>query len=275
MVSVPGASLWTETTGQGSEAVVLCHGGPGLSDNLAPVASMIEDLAVVHRFDQRGGGRSTGSAPFVVNDFIGDLEALRVYWQHDSWIVGGHSWGGWLAVLYAIAHSDRVSGLIGIGVPPPPSAFHDKYRSERARRLREDELAFFDEISAKRRNGEVVSPEDERRWLHLLWRTEFADPDKAPDFDRVPLFAFPANQDVNRSVVEDLNRVVATRNLPAELQTITAPVLFLHGLSDPRPPAAELIDALPNSFLTLIADAGHLPWLENYSAVRDAIRQIL
>jgi pimeloyl-ACP methyl ester carboxylesterase len=158
---------------------------------------------------------------------------------------------------------------------PPPSAFHDKYRSERARRLREDELTFFDEISARHRSGEVVSPEDERRWLHLLWRTEFADPDKGPDFDRVPLFAFPANQEVNRSVVEDLNRVVATRNLPAELQTITAPVLFLHGLSDPRPPAAELIDALPNSFLTLIADAGHLPWLENYSAVRDAIRQIL
>jgi proline iminopeptidase len=273
-VSVPGATLWTDTTGQGSEAVVLCHGGPGLSDNLEPVASMIEDLVEVHRFDQRGGGRSTGSAPFVVRDFIEDLEALRVHWQHDSWIVGGHSWGGWLAVLYAIAHPDRVSGLIGIGVPPPPGAFHDKYRNERARRLRDDELPFFDEISAQRRIGEALSPEDER-WLHLLWKTEFADPDKAPDFDREPLYAFPANQEVNRSVVEDLNDIAATRYLSAEFRTITAPALFLHGRSDPRPPAAELIEAMPDSSLVLIPDAGHLPWLENYSAVRDEIRQIL
>jgi proline iminopeptidase len=187
-VGVRGAALWTATTGRGSKAVVLCHGGPGLSDNLEPVASMIEDLAVVHRFDQRGGGRSTGSPPFVVSDFVEDLETLRMHWQHDSWIVGGHSWGGWLAVLYAIAHADRVSGLIGIGVPPPPIAFHDKCRNERARRLRDDELAFFDEMSAKRRSGQVVSAADERRWLHILWRTEFADPDKAPDFNREPLF---------------------------------------------------------------------------------------
>ncbi|TMK85298.1 MAG: alpha/beta hydrolase [Actinobacteria bacterium] len=274
-VPVRGATLWAATTGKGSEAVVLCHGGPGLSDNLEPVASMIEDLAEVHRFDQRGGGRSTGSPPFVVNDFIEDLEALRVHWQHDSWIVGGHSWGGWLALLYAIAHPDRVSGLSGIGVPPPPSAFHDKYRSERARRLHDDELAFLDEISAKRRNGEVVSPEDERRWLHLLWKTEFADPEKAPDFDRVPLFAFPANQEVNRSVVKDLNHIAATRDLSAEFRTIIAPALFLHGRSDPRPAAIELIEAMPDSSLVLIPGAGHLPWLENYSAVRDAIRQIL
>jgi pimeloyl-ACP methyl ester carboxylesterase len=85
-VAVRGATLWTVTTGQGSDAVVLCHGGPGLSDNLEPVASMIDDLAVIHRFDQRGGGRSTGSPPFVVSNFIEDLEALRVHWQHDSWI---------------------------------------------------------------------------------------------------------------------------------------------------------------------------------------------
>lgn len=113
-------------------------GVPGLNDNLAPVASMVEDRAAVHRFDQRGSGRSTGSAPFVVSDLIEGLEALRVHWRHESWIVGGHSWGGWLAFLYALAHPDRVSGLIGIGVPPMPGEFHHKYRSERARVLRQD-----------------------------------------------------------------------------------------------------------------------------------------
>jgi hypothetical protein len=71
-----------------------------------------------------------------------------------------------------------------------------------------------------------------------------------------------------------MDRIGATRDLLAESETITVPALFLHGRGDPRPAATELVKALPNSSLVLIPDAGHLPWLENYSAVRDAIRQI-
>ena len=38
--ALPGAEIWTDTTGTRDTAVVLCHGGPGLSDNLAPVAAI-------------------------------------------------------------------------------------------------------------------------------------------------------------------------------------------------------------------------------------------
>jgi pimeloyl-ACP methyl ester carboxylesterase len=97
-----------------------------------PRGSRTERQPCPRRLDDRGprggaslrptGHRSTGSAPFIVRHFIEDLEALRVHWQHEFWIVGGHSWGGWLAVLYALAHPDQVPGLIGIGVPPPPAS---------------------------------------------------------------------------------------------------------------------------------------------------------
>ena len=56
----------------------------------------------------------------------------------------------------------------------------------------------------------------------------------------------------------DLDHIAATRDLSAQLRTMTASALFLHGRSDPRPAATELIDALPNSSLVLIPDAGHL-----------------
>src|SRR3954447_18852114 len=95
-VAVDGAALWTATTGDASTGVVLCHGGPGLSDNLGNLAGMIDDLAVVHRYDQRAGGRSTGEPPFAVDRYVDDVEALRAHWGHPSWVVGGHSWGGWL-----------------------------------------------------------------------------------------------------------------------------------------------------------------------------------
>lgn len=64
-IDVPGASLWTASQGAGVP-LVLCHGGPGLSDNLEAVAEMVDDLALVHRYDQRGSGRSRSDGPFDV-----------------------------------------------------------------------------------------------------------------------------------------------------------------------------------------------------------------
>jgi proline iminopeptidase len=119
-VMVGGADLWTETSGSGPP-VALLHGGPGLSDKLGSLASLFDDLALVHRYDQRGGGRSTGDPPFTVDRFVADLDALRTHWGHPSWIVAGHSWGGWLSLLYALRFPSRVRGIITIGTPPPPS----------------------------------------------------------------------------------------------------------------------------------------------------------
>lgn len=48
--------------------MVLCHGGPGLWDYLGPVSSMVEDLCTVHRYDQRGGGRSTTDGALMTID---------------------------------------------------------------------------------------------------------------------------------------------------------------------------------------------------------------
>lgn len=92
--------------------MVLCHGGPGLWDYLAPVASMVEDLCTVHRYDQRGGGRSPTDGPFTVDGFIADLDDVRRHFGYDRFIVGGHSWGASLALFYGLAVPARVSAIV-------------------------------------------------------------------------------------------------------------------------------------------------------------------
>ena len=108
---MPGAALWTASQGAGVP-LVLCHGGPGLSDNLGPVAGMVDDVALVHRYDQRGAGRSRSNGPFEVASLVADLDALRAHRRHDRWVVGGHSWGANLALFYALAHPDRTLGVV-------------------------------------------------------------------------------------------------------------------------------------------------------------------
>jgi proline iminopeptidase len=275
-VQVREAELWTDTTGRGDTAVVLLHGGPGLSDNLSPIASMIDDIALMHRYDQRGGGRSGGNGPFTVARFVEDLDALRAHWDHQSWVVMGHSWGGWLALMHALRHPSRVTALVGIGVPPPPSeGWSGSYRAIRDSRLADDERLFFDEIRDRRRAGDAISDDEERRWVHLNWRTNFVDRDALPDFAREPLFSFPMNYSVNIALNTELDAFAVAHDLAAELATITAPAMFIHGRGDPHPPPFSVVRSLPRARFEWVDGAGHLPWLERPADVADTLRRFL
>ena len=66
-------------------------------------------------FDQRGCGRSTPhgeTAQNTTQDLIADIEALRIHLGIEKWLLFGGSWGSTLALAYAIAHPERVTGLV-------------------------------------------------------------------------------------------------------------------------------------------------------------------
>lgn len=99
-----GVRLWTATAGAGPTAVVLCHGGAGMWDYLQPVATMLTDVARVHRWEQRGCDRSDRTGPYSIARYVADLEFLRHHFGHQRWVVAGHSFGAGLALRYALAH---------------------------------------------------------------------------------------------------------------------------------------------------------------------------
>ena len=108
-----GVKVWTCLQGEGSP-LLLCNGGPGCCDYLSPVAGMVDDLAQVVRFEQRGCGRSDRAGPYDLLTCIEDIEAIRGHYGIDKWIVGGHSWGANLALAYSLDHPDRAQALIYI-----------------------------------------------------------------------------------------------------------------------------------------------------------------
>lgn len=105
--------LWTANQGSGTP-ILLCNGGPGCCDYLAPVAAMLQDRALVIRFEQRGCGRSDQIGPYDLETCLEDMEQIRLAYGIEKWLVGGHSWGPDLALAYAIKFPKRVLGLIGI-----------------------------------------------------------------------------------------------------------------------------------------------------------------
>ena len=103
---------------QAAKAIFL-HGGPG--GGLDPGYRRYFDPARWHLtlFDQRGSGRSTPHAELRANttwELVADIERLREHLGIERWLVFGGSWGSTLALAYAEAHPERVTGLILRGI---------------------------------------------------------------------------------------------------------------------------------------------------------------
>lgn len=107
------AQIWTCASGVGIPFLMF-NGGPGCSDYLGPVASLIEDVCQVVRFEPRGCGRSDWDGNYTVDTVIRDAEAVRQFYQFGACILGGHSFGPDLALAYALRYPTNVLGLIGI-----------------------------------------------------------------------------------------------------------------------------------------------------------------
>ena len=281
LVPVGGASLWTQTSGPGRPLVplVLCHGGPGMSDNLGPLARMLDDLVTVHRFDQRGCGRSTGAGEGqTIAGAVADLEALRRHWGHRRWVVGGHSWGTTLALCYALAHPGRVAALLYLSGPGLKETATARARVRAARLARLTEAERVQLLAAEHRLAEGGGDQDTAASIaRLLWLTDFADRSRAPDFTVEPLFAYPRNAEAAEALNRDRARFLADPALTRRLRELQIPTLVLHGQADPLPVdrAAELAELLPSAGLEILPEVGHTPWLEDAAMVRRAVRRFL
>jgi proline iminopeptidase len=110
-VEVDGAKLWTSRQGEGFP-VLLSSGGPGCCDYLAPVAGLMDDLTEVLRWEQRGCGRSEAVEPYDLARCLADLEGLRKTFGLERWIIGGHSWGANLALIYALEYPEHTAAVI-------------------------------------------------------------------------------------------------------------------------------------------------------------------
>src|ERR1700743_1446480 len=110
-----GHEIYVESIGRedGIPAVYL-HGGPG--SGCQPDHRRLFDPERFHAvlFDQRGAGRSRPKGLREHNTLahlIADMEKIREKFSFERWMVVGGSWGATLALAYAQAHPDRVSGL--------------------------------------------------------------------------------------------------------------------------------------------------------------------
>lgn len=257
-----GAQLRTWTTGPAIPQrcpVVMVHGGPGVPDYLAPVADSIDDLCLVHRYDQRGTGGSCWEGEHTIGRHVHDLALLLDAWGHDRVVLLGHSFGTNMVGYFLLAHPERVAGLIQIAGP-----FLDPWReadraAQRARRTNEQQTR-LDELDAIESRTEA----EEIEYLTLSWLTDHADRTRAWDW---ALASARALRPINYAMNAQLNAAKKANPLEShvdELREHLPPgAVIIGGAGDSRPAdALRRLGTRLNCEAIIIPNAGHHPWLD-------------
>jgi proline iminopeptidase len=267
-------SLYVDVVGHG-DPLVLMHGGPSADLWTMGAFRTLADQFTVILYDHRCNGRSTGppASSMTWENLTADADALREHLGFDRWAVVGHSFGGHVALEYALRYPRRVSRLVLVDT------------SADARWAREDAPRVLSQRGYSPAKVELV-----RRWFS----GEFESREYLPIFWRISGAYMPNHgwRGMLRELAEGgwRSRIrpepfqFAGRSLlpgwsiTTRLGEITVPTLVIAGREDfifPPECQRELVAGIPNAELALVDEAGHNPQDENPAAVMAVLRPFL
>lgn len=270
-------SLFCRSIGEGPPIIVI-HGGPGLThEYLLPEFT---ELAKNHQlifYDQRGCGRSAD--PFdqkliSMEQYIEDIDVIRKEFGFERISILGHSWGGFVALHYTLAHPENIEKLILSNCIPVSSEEDLLYECECMKRLApfQEEL---DQLIASQgfMDRELNSIE---MYFHILGQICCYDSEMAGRLNfKLSSDDFLYYQKV-KTIFHD-NLFAFPYSLHQELNKIDIPTLIIHGDYDPIPlsTAEKIHQSIPHSEFILMKQCGHFPHLEDPESYMNHINRFL
>jgi pimeloyl-ACP methyl ester carboxylesterase len=266
---VDGGAIRGQHGGEGRPALLL-HGGAAVPDYLGDCAEQLDGLFTTIRYTQRGTPPSEAPGPYTIEAHVADaLAVLDLFGLDRAWLIG-HSWGGHLALHLAVAHPERVAGLLCINPLGANLSVFDDFEDTLSRTLTPAQMDRIHEIDERRRARDVTESDLVERF-GLIWVPFFADPAHATE--PPASVGVEASIETNRSISEHSER----GTLANGLGSVQAPALFIHGEEDPFPlrSSTETAALIPGARVETIPDCGHFPWLEQPAAFRSAVERLL
>jgi proline iminopeptidase len=109
--------VWTKKLGSGPLKVLLLHGGPGFShEYLEAFESFLPQAGIeMYYYDQLGCNNSDqpdDPALWTLERYTEEVEEVRRALGLENFVLYGHSWGGILAIEYALKHQQHLRGLV-------------------------------------------------------------------------------------------------------------------------------------------------------------------
>ncbi len=263
--------VWTKRVGNNPDLkLLLLHGGPGCTHEYLEACDSYLPAAGVeyYYYDQLGSGRSDQPedlALWELDRFINEVEQVRQVLGLDrsNFVLYGQSWGGILAMEYALRHQDHLRGLIISNMMSSAPAYN-AYAEQVL--MPEMDQAALSEIKSFEANGDVENP----RYMELLLEQHYVH-----HILRMPVEDWP--DPVTRAFAHINPSVYVTMQGPSELgisqeaklakwectdrlAQIKVPTLVIgaeHDSMDPRY-MEMMADELPQGSYLYCPDGSHL-----------------
>lgn len=271
-VDINDNRLNVEVMGPDDATVLIAHhGAPGLGSLAEPRATFgpLSDTYKVVVFDARGSGQSEGRAPFTHQQWVADVDALREWAGAERFVIAGGSYGGFIAMEYAIRHPERLLAM----VLRDTSADHANEEMARGNALssaRVDlDLGRFERIM----DGRTRDNDDLRAcWAEIL-----------PLYDHVYDPAVVAQKVEATTYRYETHNWAFTRNMPGYdikngLHQVTCPTLVTVGRGDWITPVAcsdTIASLIGGARLEVFEKSGHSPQIEEAEAFLRLVREFL
>jgi proline-specific peptidase len=272
-IEVNGVKLVYDDSGPGENhkaTIVTLHGGPGMSSRAGDWAAFgpLTDEYRLISYDQRGNGESEGAEPYSHAQFVADLEALRQTLDLGRIVVLGGSYGGFLALEYALAHPQNLQAVI-----LRDTAASNRFQDTSKRRAMDSGFPMDEAALDRLFSGQMRDNDDFRASFAQIQPLYTVERDPAAEAERLAKIPF-RYQTHNWA----FSRNQPNYDIVARLPEITVPVLVTVGRHDwitPLEASEELAAHLPNSELVIFKHSGHSPQLEEQSLYLETVRGFL
>lgn len=233
-----GSRLWVEEEGGGSP-VILLHGGPGGGHcYFHPAASRLAARHRVIYYDMRGVYMSDPpkNGRHGVTEDARDLEALRKVVGLKKFTLLGHSYGGIVALEYALKYGKNLSELI---LCSTPVFWTDRDRSAL--------YASSPRHRAFEKAWEACSSKRERDRLYYKWNYSGPLPRQAKKYNELSRLAYTTQKAARLMAAYEKDEYSPRWE---KLRGIKVPTLLLFGKRDP--------DIRPDKAIKRLASCAHI-----------------
>jgi len=261
--------VWTKRVGNNpTTKVLLLHGGPGMThEYLEACDSFLPQAGVeFYYYDQLGSTYSDQPDEpdlWEIDRFVDEVEQVRraLDLGPDNFHLYGQSWGGLLAMEYALAHQEQLKALIVSNMMSSVPAYNEYARTVIMPALNQEALA---EILRLEEEGDTGNPRyEELLMAHHYVRHVLRMP--AEDWPEPVMRSFAHVNNAIYVPMQGPSELGASGKLvdwdrSADLHRISVPTLVIGGAYDTMDPAhlREMADRLPRGRYLHCPEGSHL-----------------
>ena len=266
-------SLYVEVVGD-EYPLVLMHGGPGGDHiTMSPLRPLSDRFTLIF-YDHRCNGRSTGAdvSSMTWENLTADADALRQALGFEKWAMLGHSFGGMVALEYALRYPQSLSHLMLVDTCGDIRWVQENTPEVLAKRGYSESTV---KMARRYYNGEI-SPSE---MTLTIIRLSGAYYHRLTPLQLVRDFSLGIRMKSRpEALIFGYSQLLQGWTVMDRLNEIKVPTLVMAGRDDfqfPPEHQAILADRLPNACLEIIERAGHNAPTERTTEVIQAIRDFM